>query len=358
MKIPSAFVHVLTPLFAGASSMRRRAIPPQLAIMEMATGIWPAMVLRAFVKSGIADRLAQGAATPEEIAQDCSLHAPSVKRVLRFLAGYDVVRASGETFALTEIGLCATSRDSASVADFLTYVGEPWHLMPWSRLHETLRSGEPAFDIVYGTGFFNYTQAHPEIENAFDRAMNDAAKLHAAAIADAYDFSEGSPVADIGGGSGLVLRAILDRYPKVRGILSDLPAAVEKARAQLADLSGRVEFAPGDFFASVPVAKSYVLTHILHDWDDQRALQLLRSIARSIEPNARVLIAEALAEDDPNIWSAASLTDAQMLTMLTGRERTRSEYAELLRQAGFAVIRTVPTAAAESIIVCAAERFY
>lgn len=353
MRIPAAFVHVLTPLFAGVSSLRRRAIPPQLAIMEMATGIWPAMVLRAFVKTGMADRLAQGAALPEEIARDLSLHAPSVKRALRFLAGYDVVRATGDTFELTEIGRCAASRGPLSVANFISYTGEPWHLMPWARLDETLRTGQPAFNITYGSGFFDYTQEHPEIEAAFDRAMNDAAKLHATAVAETYDFSEGSPVADIGGGSGLVLRAILHRYPKICGILSDLPAAVEKARAQLADLSARVEFFSGDFFEAVPVAKTYVLTHILHDWDDDRALQLLRSIGRSIEANGHVLIAEAIAEDDPNVWSAASLTDAQMLTMLTGRERTRVEYTELLREAGFSVKRIIPTAAAESILVCA-----
>jgi len=353
VKIPNALVHALTPLIAGVSSMRRRAIPPQLAIMEMATGIWPAMMLRAFVKSGIADRLAQGAASSDQVANDLSLHAPSVRRVLRFLAGYDVVRATGEKFELTEIGRCATSNDVASVADFLSYVGEPWQLVPWTDLDETLRTGKSAFDLTYGSGFFDYVKQHPEVAGVFDRAMNDVAKLHAAAIAEAYDFSAASPVADIGGGSGLVLHAILSRYPKIRGVLSDLPAAVEKARAKLADFAGRVEFVPGDFFESVPSVQTYVLTHILHDWDDERSLKLLRAIGRSIEPNGHVLIAEALAEDDPNVWSAASLTDAQMLTMLTGRERTRTEYTQLLRQAGFAVKRIIPTSAAESIIVCA-----
>ncbi len=353
MKIPNAFVHVLTPLVAGVSSMRRRAIPPQLAIMEMATGIWPAMILRSFVKSGIAGRLAQSAASPDDIASDLSLHAPSVRRVLRFLAGYDVVRASGERFELTEIGRCAASDDSTSVADFLSYVGEPWQLVPWTHLDETLRTGKPAFDLTYGSTFFDYLKNHQDVASLFDRAMNDVAKLHAAAIAEAYDFSAASPVADIGGGSGLVLHAILSRYPKTRGILSDLSAAVEKARAQLSDLAGRVEFVAGDFFESVPAAKSYVLTHILHDWDDERSFKLLRTIRRTIEPDGLLLVAEALAEDDPNVWSAASLTDAQMLTMLTGRERTRGEYAQLLRQAGFTVKRIVPTAAAESILVCA-----
>jgi len=353
VKIPNALVHVLTPFFAGVSSMRRRAIPPQLAIMEMSTGIWPAMMLRAFVNTGIADRLAQSPASPEEIARDLSLHAPSVKRVLRFLAGYDVVRASGAKFELTELGSCASRGHKNSVAEFLNYVGEPWQLLPWTRLDETLRTGKPAFEIAYGSGFFEYAKSHSEVETIFDRSMNDVAKLHAEAIADAYDFSKGSPVADVGGGSGLVLHAILRRYPKVRGILSDLPAAVEKAHAQLAPVSDRVEFIPGDFFETVPPAKTYVLTHILHDWDDERASRLLQTLRRGIAADGQLLVAEAIAEDDPNVWSAASLTDAQMLTMLTGRERTRDEYGALLRQAGFSVVRIIPTAAAESIIVCA-----
>lgn len=352
MKIPSAFVHALTPIFAATSSIRRRMIPPQLAIMEMATGIWPALTLRAFVKAGIANRLNESAASPGDIARDLSLHEDSVRRVLRFLAGYDVVHESRGVYALTEIGRCAADERADSVADFLRYAGEMWHLEPWSRLEETLRTGKPAFEITYGSGLFEYTKAHPEAGELFDRAMNAAAKLHARAIAEAYDFSKGSPVADIGGGSGLVLQAILERYPKVRAILYDFPGAVAAARVQLARFSDRATFAEGDFFESVPPARTYILTHILHDWDDERALKILANIGRSIEPGGRLLVAEALSEEDPNTWSPAALTDAQMLTMLTGRERTRSEFKGLVENAGFKVTGVIPTSAAESIIEC------
>ncbi len=327
-------------------------IPPQLAIMEMATGIWPALALRAFVKAGIADRLARGAASPGDIARDLSLHEDSVRRILRMLAGYDVVHETGGMYALTEIGRCAASESSTSVADFLRYVGEPWQLEPWSRLDETLRTGRPAFDVVYGSGFFEYTKEHPELGGLFDRAMSAVAKLHADAIAEAYDFSNASPVADIGGGAGLVLAAVLGRYPRARGLLYDLPGCVAAARAQLAGLADRIDFVAGDFFQDVPPAKTYILTHILHDWNDERALKILRNVTHSIGPDGRLLVAEALSEEDPNGWSPAALTDAQMLAMLTGRERTRAEYAELFSQAGFTVKRVIPTAAAESILVC------
>jgi SAM-dependent methyltransferase len=354
VKIPSAFVHALTPIFAATSSIRRRMIPPQLAVMEMATGIWPALALRAFVKAGIANRLNEGAASPGDIARDLSLHEESVRRVLRFLAGYDIVHESRGVYTLTEMGHCAADASPDSVADFLRYAGEMWHLEPWSRLDETLRTGKPAFEVTYGSGFFEYTKAHPAAGELFDRAMNAAAKLHAHAIAEAYDFSTGSPVADVGGGSGLVLQAILERYPRVRAVLYDLPGAVAAARIQLARFSDRVEYIEGDFFDAVPPATTYVLTHILHDWDDERALRILANIGRSIAPNGRLLVAEALSEEDPNTWSPASLTDAQMLTMLTGRERTRGEFQALLAKAGFRVKRVIPTSAAESIIECAA----
>ena len=353
MKIPLALVRAATPFVMWASSVRRRMLPPQLAIMEMATGIWPALALRAFVKAGIANRLNENPASPGDIARDLSLHEDSVRRVLRFLAGYDVVHESRGVYALTEMGRCAADESADSVADFLRYAGEMWHLEPWSHLDETLRTGKPAFELTYGSGFFEYTKAHPEAGDLFDRAMNAAAKLHARAIAEAYDFSKGSPVADIGGGSGLVLHAILERYPKVRAILYDLPGAVAAARLQLAGFRERVDYAEGDFFESVPPAKTYLLTHILHDWDDERALRILATVGRSIGPDGRLLVAEALSEEDPNTWSPAALTDAQMLTMLTGRERTRSEFKALLEKAGYTVTRVIPTSAAESIIECA-----
>lgn len=352
MKIPFGLVRMFTPVVAAATSLRRRMIPPQLAAMELATGIWPALALRAFVKAGIADRLGRGPGTPAEIARDLSLHERSVGRVLRLLAGYDVVRQEGGAFELTEIGECAVADSEGSVADFLRYVGEPWQLDPWAHMEETLRTGKPAFEVVYGSGFFDYAKAHPEVGELFDRAMNSAAKLHAAAIAEAFDFSQASPIADVGGGSGLVARAILRRYPTATVILSDLPGALAVARTQLSEFGQRVEFSVNDFFESVPPAKTYILTHILHDWDDERALNILANVRNAMLPGGTLIIAEALAEENPNVWSAAALTDAQMLVMLSGRERTRNEYAALLAQAGFQVSRVIATSAAESLIVC------
>jgi hypothetical protein len=338
-----------------AASLRRRALPPQFAVLEMTTAIWPALALRAIVRVGIADRLARGPATPDELARDLVLHEPSVRRVLRLLSGYDVVHeARNGRFELTRIGRCAARDTPESVADFVRYAGEPWQLDSWERLSETLRTGVPAFEIVHGTSFFEYAGTHPEAGELFDSAMTAVAPLYGFAVAHAYDFSHASPVADVGGGSGLMLRAILRAYPDVQGVLFDLPGAISRAPQVLGDERARVRVEAGDFFELAPSgARTYLLSHVLHNWEDERAVKILSNVRKELPADGRVLIVETLLCDKPNRWSAGNLNDAQMLSLVRGRERTRAEYADLLRQAGFTIKRIIPTAAAESILVCA-----
>jgi hypothetical protein len=356
VRLPLALVRALTPFVVWASSVRRRVLPPQLAIMELATGIWPALALRAIVKAGIVDRLARGSASPTGLAHDLGLHEQSVRRILRLLAGYDVVRELHDgRFELTRIGRYVARDTQGNVADFVRYVGEPWQLEPWERLDETLRTGDPAFEIVYGSDFFEYTKTHPEAAELFDGAMTSVSNLHAQAVADAYDFSQGSPVADIGGGSGLLLGAILRAYPRTEGVLFDLPSALSRAEQSLGDERARVRLEAGDFFERAPHgAKTHVLSHILHDWDDKRALKILRNVRKELSADGRVLIVEVLLDDTPNRWGPGNLTDAQMLAMLPGRERTRAEFEALLAQADLKLTRVIPTSAAESIIEAAA----
>ncbi len=354
MRIPLALVRAATPVVMWAASLRRRMLPPQFAVLEMVTAVWPALALRAIVRAGIADQLARGPATPDELARDLSLHEPSVRRVLRLLSGYDVVRETrGGCFELTRIGRCAASDTPESVADFVRYAGEPWQLDSWERLSETLRSGVPAFEIAFGCSFFDYARSHPEVGELFDSAMTSVAPLYGDAVARAYDFSQASPVADVGGGSGLMLRAILRAYGEVQGVLFDLPGATSQAPHVLGDERARVRIEAGDFFERAPSgARTYLLSHVLHNWDDERAVKILANVRNELMEGGRVLIVETLIGGKPNRWSAGNLNDAQMLALVSGRERTRAEYADLLKKAGLAVERIVPTSAAESIIIC------
>lgn len=356
MKIPLALVRAATPFVMWGASLRRRMLPPQLAILELATAIWPALALRATIKVGIADRLASRPATPGELARDLGLHEQSVRRVLRLLSGYDIVReVRGGRFELTRIGRYAARDTRDSVADFVRYAGEPWQLGPWERLDETLRTGVPAFEIVHGRSFFEYASSHPEIGELFDSAMTSVASLYGAAVANAYDFSRASPIADVGGSSGLVLRAILRAHPDANGILFDLPGAISRAPQVLGDEYMRVRVEAGDFFERAPSgAKTYVLSHVLHNWDDERAVKILSNVRKELPADGRVLIVETLLGDKPNRWSAGNLTDAQMLSLVRGRERTRAEFETLLARADLRAVRVIPTSAAESIIECSA----
>lgn len=151
-----------------------------------------------------------------------------------------------------------------------------------------------------------------------------------------------------------MLRAILRAYGEVKGILFDLPGAISQAQHVLGDERGRVHIEAGDFFERAPSgARTYLLSHVLHNWDDERAVKILANIRKELTEGGRVLIVETVIGGKPNRWSAGNLNDAQMLVLVSGRERTRAEYADLLKKAGLAVERIVPTSAAESILVCA-----
>jgi DNA-binding transcriptional ArsR family regulator len=355
VKIPLALVRAATPFVMWAASLRRRVLPPQLALLELVTATWPALALRAVIRVGIADRLARGPAAPGELARDLNLHEPSVRRVLRLLSGYDIVHEVRDgSFELTRIGRYAANGARESVADFVRYAGEPWQLGSWERLDETLRSGVPAFEAVHGCGFFEYVSSHPEIGELFDSAMMAVAPLYGVAVANAYDFSHASPVADVGGGSGLMLRAILRAHPDAKGVLFDLPGAISRAPDVLGADSARVRVEAGDFFERAPSgARTYLLSHVLHNWDDERAVKILSNVRKELPSDGRVLIVETVLGGKTNRWSAGNLIDAQMLMLVRGRERTRAEFEALLAEADLRAVRVMRTSAAESILVCA-----
>lgn len=335
-----------------AASLRRRMLPPRFAVMELATAIWPALALRAAVKTGIADRLSASPATAAGLAAELGLHAPSVLRLLRFLSGYDVVREERDgRFFLTRIGAEVAKQSDGTAAAFIEYIGAPWQLEPWMHLDVTIRTGEPAFERVHGMRFFDYASAHPEAGELFDSAMRTVATLHADAIAKAYDFTNRSPIADIGGGSGIVLAAILARNKNASGILFDLPDTIARARPNLEHFANRIHFETGSFFETAPRgAGAYVLSHILHDWNDERALQILRTIRGASGTRSRVLIVESILEEKHNRWDAGLLTDMQMMAIVGGKERTLDEFRSLITAAGLRLRRVIPTAASESII--------
>jgi hypothetical protein len=254
-------------------------------------------------------------------------------------------------FSLTPLADCLRSDIPGSQRSLAIMTGEE-HYHAFGQLLYSVQTGRIAFDKLYGMPVFDFLQNHPEQAKIFDEAMVGVHGRETAAMLDAYDFSGIRVLADIGGGNGSVLTAILRRHPAMRGILFDLPSVIERAKANLqaADLGQRCQAVGGSFFEAVPVgADAYLLRHIIHDWDDEKATRILQNVNRAMNKDGRLLIIESVIPpgNDP---FPAKLLDLAMLVIPGGQERTEEEYRTLYGGAGFRLTRIVPTNAGVSVI--------
>jgi hypothetical protein len=355
LKSPPAWLaRIVNGMHRWLSSVRRAIIPPQLYLFELSTALWTAQCLNVVARLDVADRLAQAPKSAEQLAEELGLHAPSLYRVLRLLCAYGVFREGRDgKFSLTPVGRRLRSDVPDSARAMLVYNGQPWQTEPYAQIEYTLRTGKPAFDRIFGAPFFDYAAGRPDVAKIFDEAMTSVASLHVAAVSGAYDFRGIGVLADIGGGNGIFLSHLLAEHPQLRGILFDLPhvgaaAAEALARAGVAD---RSSIEAGSFFDRVPSgADAYVLSHILHDWDDARCREILRVCHRTMRADARLLVVDVVLGRADNRFAQGKLADIQMLLVLSGRERTELEFRELLESEGFSIRRIIPTSAPESII--------
>jgi hypothetical protein len=239
-----------------------------------------------------------------------------------------------------------------SVRGYIIMQGEAWIWDAWGRALHSVRTGEPAFTHLHGMDAFAYLEGHPEAAATFNAGMTGRAASADVAVARTYDFSGVRTIVDVGGGHGLLLSTILEAYPAARGILLDLPSVAAGARERIAaaGLAGRCDVIAGDFFASVPPGGDcYLLANVIHDWDDDRAVAILRSCQRAMADGGRVLIIEAVLPTG-NEPHPGKVGDLQMLVITGGRERTAAEYRALLTAGGFRSGRVVPTASPVSVV--------
>jgi hypothetical protein len=222
----------------------------------------------------------------------------------------------------------------------------------WGELLYSVQTGRAAFEKVYGRPLFDYFSEHPEAGQLFDQAMTGVHGRETEAMLEAYDFTGVNTLADIGGGNGSVLAAVLRRYTAMRGVLFDLPGVVERARANIeaAGLGGRCRVVAGNFFEAVPPgADAYLLRHIIHDWDDDRSLTILRHCRGATGQGGKLLVVEGVVPPG-NEPSASKFFDLAMMVLPGGMERTEEEYRRLLEAAGFRLARVVPTRTWVSVI--------
>ena len=336
---------------AGPTSEERAAAG---AVLRMIWGIHISRAIYVAAELGLADLMADGPLTAEQLAQATRAHEPSLYRVLRLLASLGVLTEHGNrSFGLTVLGERLRADVPASMRSWAMLVESLGGVRAFDPIIETVRTGKPGLDIAYGMGIFEFLAHHPGLAQGFQAAMSERTEAFAPSVATEYDFSRMRTVADVGGGKGTLLAAVLRANGHLRGVLFDRPAVTAGAADVLAaaDAADRCQIVGGDFFASVPAgADGYLLANVLHDWDDARAIEILGNCRRAMAADGRVLIVERLIADDPAAAVPVLLSDLNMMVFTGGLERTNAEYGELLTRAGLKPGRVQPVAAPYGII--------
>jgi hypothetical protein len=265
---------------------------------------------------------------------------------MRALASAGIFQKDAKNrYSNTELGEFLRSDHPESMRDAVHMICDREHWQPHGNMLQSVKTGEIAFDYTFGMPVFPYFAQNPEAAEVFDNAMTSFSHTIAKAVAATYDFSGAKTIADIGGGHGLLLSTILKANAGAKGILFDQPQVVAGANDLLENhgVSERVETVDGDFFAEIPVeADVYLMKFILHDWNDEQSLAILKNLAKSAKSGAKLLLVETVVEEN-DAPSMSKIMDLNMLVMTGGKERTAKEYAELFEQTGFRLTNVYPT---------------
>ncbi len=302
---------------------------------------------------GIPDLLADAPATADSLAVDTGAHRPSLYRLLRMLAGAGALREEADgRFSLTALGATLRSDGPDSVRDWALYVGATDTWEAWGRLRDTVMTGEPGFVLAHGMPTYDYLAQKPALGATFDRWMTRQSDQHNAAVVAGYDFSPFRTVADIGGGEGSTLAAILGANTSLRGILMDVPKVVANPTPlKAAGVYDRCEVIGGDMLSGVPSgADAYMLKRVLMIWGDEQATQVLRNCAAVLPRDGKVLAIEMIMPPCNEPSPAAAFDVLMLLAHKGGRIRTEAEFRDLFTAAGLRLTRVVPTASPNSIL--------
>lgn len=333
------------------SAVPQPAPPPAMQLIQMGVAYWTSRALHVAAELGIADLLKDGPRDVAFLAAQTQTHPDALYRILRSLSSVGVfIETNDHTFALTPLSECMRSDVPGSARPLLLFMADDVHWKSYAEMKYSVRTGNPAFDHVFGKPIFDHFAATPADAQRFDDAMTSNSAASNSAFADAYDFSSLKNVADIAGGKGSLLGMILAKAPQARGILFDMPHVIEAAKSAGFLPADRTEYVAGDFFQSVPAgADAYIMKHIIHDWNDEQASRILQACRRAASPSSKLLLFEAIISEQ-NEPSLAALMDLEMLVLPGGLERTVDQYRALLGGTGFQLTRVIPTASPLSII--------
>jgi hypothetical protein len=326
---------------------------PSAELLRLINGYQISQAVHVAALLAVADHLKDGPKSADVLARACGAHPRSLYRLLRALAAIGVFHENDDMeFSLTPVGFCLTSDAVGTRRNWAQYIGQPgtWHA--WGNLLHSIRSGEGAYPVTHGMDAWSYRRQHLEEQAVFDGAMTGNSLAHARAVIEAYDFKTFSRIVDIGGGQGLLLREVLLACPASRGVLFDQPQVVASTTLKTTPgLENRVETLAGSFFDAIPPgADAYVMKVILHDWDDDKAIEILRACSRAMSPTATLVVIERVI-GPPNQIPEAKFSDLNMLVSHGALERTREEFDGLFAKGGLRLDRVIPTRSPLSVIV-------
>lgn len=314
----------------------------QATLRQMLEGYRASQVVHVAAKLGLADLLASGPKHYEELARETGSDAGALHRLLRALTSIGVFAPAGAgRFAVTPLAEPLRSSVTGSLRAWAIFCGDLYR--SWGYLDHSVATKETAFEHLHGMSGWAYREQHPEAARVFDDAMSAGTALMVEPIVDAAEFSRFATIADIGGGQGALLASILEAFPAAKGLLFDGPAAIRDARTMLAGFATRCRLVEGDFFESVPPGgDAYILSRVLHDWNDADVIRILKNVRRAMTTAGTLLVIErALDRERPS--ASDTMSDLNMLVRIGGRERTVEEFADLFVASGFELSRAIET---------------
>ncbi len=328
-------------------------ISPETTVLRLLRGPWIAQSIHMAAKLRLADLVKNKPMPISELAQATGTHATSLYRLLRLLANFGIfTEVSAGHFGLTPLAATLRTDVPGSLNALATIYGEEMFWQPWGQIEYSIKTGETAFSRVFDKSLYAYLAERPETALLFDQAMSGLVSKIADAVAATYDFSSLRRIIDVGGGNGTLISAILHTYPEPLATLVDLEPVVKHAKKQLAEvgLTNRCACVAGDFFRAVPAGgDAYILSTVICNWDEERAITILKNCHRAMTKGSKLLLVEIVLPpgDTP---SPGKMLDLQMMVITGGRDRTEAEYRTLLEAAGFTLTQVSPTHSERSVI--------
>lgn len=311
-----------------------KSLDPSVVVAGMIRGHRLTQLIYVVAKLDIASFLKKGPMTGDELGKAVGVNSSNLTRILRSLVAHGVF----QEIALDKFGLnsLAEALLKPEIRNYALMPDYDFLWRPWGELLNQVRTGEVAFERSFGECFWSYVEKHPDAARVFDQNMNDRLSQEIAAVMDVGDFSVFTTIVDVAAGQGQFLAAVLHKYPAARGILFDRPSTIERAR-QYIDKQGlrdRCELVAGSFFDALPGGgDAYVLQAVLHDWDNERAVKILKTCCAAMSRTAKLFVIESVLNGGPGAVRE-TMSDITMMVLFGGMERTESQLVELLAASG------------------------